>query len=82
MDSHLKLVDKTINSGNIILGGSFFPNDGALLILSCQDEIVVDDFVKNDPYYINGLVSNYEIKEIEMFSKIRVDELALYYKYR
>ncbi len=64
------------------MGGSFFPNDGACLIFTGLDELVVDGFVKKDPYYKKGLVKEYEIKEIEMHTKKRADELALYYKYR
>lgn len=62
--------------------GAFFPNDGACLIFQANDETVPDSFVKKDPYYKNKLVTDYEIKEIELIQKKRYDEIALYYKYR
>jgi uncharacterized protein YciI len=62
--------------------GSFFPNDGACIIFQASDETIPDSFVKKDPYYKNGLVKDYEIKELELTQKKRFDELAVYYKYR
>ena len=41
-----------------------------------------DILIKKDPYYKNGLVKEYDIKEIELISKKRMDEIAIYYKYR
>jgi hypothetical protein len=38
--------------------------------------------MKKDPYYKNGLVTEYEIKELQLTQKKRFDELAVYYKYR
>ena len=70
------------SQGHLVIGGTFFPNDGASFIFMAPDEIAVDMFVKKDPYYKKGLVTEYEIKEIEMHTKKRVDELSLYYKYR
>ena len=81
-NAHLKQIEKLEQSGVAIFGGSFFPNDGAILIFNCQDELPLDEFVKNDPYYKHGLITEYEIKELELHTKKRADELALYYKYR
>lgn len=78
----MNLIKKLEKNGVVLIGGSFFPNDGAFFIFCCQNEIVIDDFVKEDPYYVNGLVSDYEIKEIELFTEKEVKDLALYYKYR
>ena len=66
----------------IISIGSFFPNDGACLLFQAADETVPDEFIKKDPYYKYGLVSNYEIKEIELHQKKKFDEIAIYYKYK
>lgn len=81
-DEHLKLVENFESQGSVIIGGSFFPNDGACFIFTCPDELTVDSFVKKDPYFKKGLVLEYEIKEVELHTKKRADELALYYKYR
>lgn len=81
-DDHLKLVEQYENQGNIIIGGNFFPNDGACFFFTALDEISIDNFVKKDPYFKKGLITKYEIKEIELHTKKRADELALYYKYR
>ncbi len=82
IEAHLKLVESYETQGSLIIGGSFFPNDGATLFFQAQDETIPDSFIKSDPYYKNGLVKDYEIKEIEIVTKKKMDELALYYKYR
>jgi uncharacterized protein YciI len=88
-DDHQKLIQDYETTGNVILGGiilfnigSFFPSDGAIVIFQANDETVPDSFVKKDPYFKNGLVKDYEIKELELLQKKRFDEIALYYKYR
>ena len=52
------------------------------MFFRAQDETVLDKFVKKDPYYLNGLVDNYEIKEMDMVTRKKFDEIAVYYKYK
>jgi uncharacterized protein YciI len=60
--NHLKLAQSFVESGKLIAGGAFNPPNGAQLIFKSNKE-VVDDFIKKDPYVINKLVTNYDIKE-------------------
>jgi uncharacterized protein YciI len=76
------LVEDYEKQGSVLLGGSFFPNDGAILLFQAADETIPDSFVKKDPYFKNNLIKDYEIKEVEMITKKKMDEIALYYKYR
>lgn len=63
-DEHLTLAKKAYEKGHLILAGAFSdPPDGALLVFKASDKSVVEDFVKNDPYANNGLVTNWEIRE-------------------
>jgi hypothetical protein len=52
------------------------------MFFQAQDETVLDKFVKKDPYYLNGLVKDYEIKEMDMITRKKFDEIAIYYKYK
>jgi uncharacterized protein YciI len=76
------LVEQIEQQGNLVIGGSFFPNDGACFFFTSNDELAVDSFVKKDPYYKKGIVKEYEIKEIELHTKKTTDQLVQYYKYR
>jgi len=63
-DEHLNLANAANERGELILAGAFNnPYDKALLVFRVADKSVIEDFVKNDPYYKNGLVKKYEIRE-------------------
>lgn len=62
-DEHLRLANEASSRGELILGGAFSdPADQALLIFQVNDISVIEKFVKNDPYVINGLVMKWEIR--------------------
>lgn len=63
-EEHIKLAEESFNNGRLILAGAFSdPADSALLIFKAENKSVVEDFVKKDPYVINGLVIRWEIRE-------------------
>ena len=61
---HLKHITEYVEDGRCKLGGGWADNnvDGALIVFQCQDKSEIEDFVKCDPYYQNGLVTNYKIR--------------------
>ena len=62
-DAHLRLAQEAHRRGELLLGGAFSdPADRALLVFRAPDRTVVENFVRNDPYVINGLVSRWEIR--------------------
>ena len=62
-EDHLALARASQRRGELILGGAFSdPPDRALLVFKASDKTVVEDFVRNDPYVINGLVTRWEIR--------------------
>jgi hypothetical protein len=62
-DQHLRLAREAHARGEIVLAGAFAnPPDGAALIFHASDQSVVADFVRNDPYVINGLVKHWKIR--------------------
>jgi uncharacterized protein len=62
-DQHLRLAQEAHQRGELLLGGALTdPADGALLIFRAPDRSVVEAFVRNDPYVINGLVTHWEVR--------------------
>lgn len=62
-EEHLKLAMEANKRGEMILAGAFTePADRALLIFHVPDKSVVENFVSNDPYVKNGLITKWEIR--------------------
>lgn len=62
-EEHLKLAMEANRNGELVIAGAFSdPPDGALLVFKASDKSIVEDFVKNDPYVKNGLVTRWEIR--------------------
>lgn len=62
-DAHLGLAREAHARGELLLGGALAePVDGALLIFRAADAKPVEEFVRKDPYVLNGLVTRWEIR--------------------
>ncbi|MFZ4621731.1 MAG: YciI-like protein [Bacteroidota bacterium] len=62
-EEHLRLANEAALRGELVLGGAFTdPADRSMLIFTAAAPSTVEEFVKNDPYVINGLVVRYEIR--------------------
>ncbi|OGP73926.1 MAG: hypothetical protein A2V86_03650 [Deltaproteobacteria bacterium RBG_16_49_23] len=62
-DVHLRLAREANRRGELVLGGALSdPVDKALLVFRVLDKSVVEEFVRNDPYVKNGLVTRWEIR--------------------
>jgi uncharacterized protein YciI len=63
-DGHLRIANEAVEKGQLMLGGAFDnPVDGVALVFRTDDRSVVEDFVRNDPYVKNGLVTNWMIRD-------------------
>jgi uncharacterized protein YciI len=61
---HLSLAEKYHDKGLLLMGGALAdPADKAVLVFKCQEKSVVEDFVLQDPYVQNGLISSWVIRE-------------------
>ena len=50
--------------GALVLGGAFAnPVDGAVLLFIGEDARVAEDFARDDPYVVNGLVQRWHVRE-------------------
>lgn len=60
---HLALAEDARERGQLVLGGAFDdPVDGALLVFKGTDRSVAEDFARNDPYVLNGLVTHWRVR--------------------
>jgi uncharacterized protein YciI len=62
-DEHLKHAMAARERGEIIVAGALAdPVDRALLVFRAADISVVEEFARNDPYVLNGLVTRWEAR--------------------
>jgi uncharacterized protein YciI len=62
-EEHLRLVGEANRRGQLLLAGALGdPVDRALLVFRTQDRSIAEDFARNDPYVINGLVTRWEVQ--------------------
>jgi uncharacterized protein YciI len=62
-EKHLQLAREARQRGDLILAGALSdPPDKALLVFHVPEKSIVEDFARNDPYVINGVVKRWEIR--------------------
>ncbi len=62
-EEHLRLAWAAHDRGELLLGGALAdPADQAILVFRSLNRTIVEDFIRNDPYIANGLVSKWEIR--------------------
>lgn len=60
---HLRLAREAKERKELVLAGAFSdPADQALLIFHAVDASVAENFARNDPYVINGLVKKWRVR--------------------
>lgn len=61
---HLNLIKNYQESGKLQMAGAFDNSKlGAILIFKVEDTSEVEDFVKADPYYTQGLISSFSVNK-------------------
>ncbi len=61
---HLEHGRQALARGELVLGGAFAnPVDGAVLLFQGSSPEVAEKFAKTDPYVLNGLVTNWRVRE-------------------
>ena len=60
---HLRAAQAAHERGEIVLAGAFDdPVDRALLVFRVDSKTKAEDFARNDPYVVNGLVKKWEVR--------------------
>lgn len=61
---HLSHAWKAVERGELLLGGALAnPPDGAVLLFRAQSPDVVEQFARQDPYVLNGVVLSWRVRE-------------------
>jgi uncharacterized protein YciI len=61
-EEHLRLAREAHRRGELLLGGALSDPVGALLVFRAEERSVVEDFARNDPYVVGGLVTRWEVR--------------------
>jgi len=62
-EAHLSLAQSAQRLGFLIIAGAYDdPADGAALVFAADDIAVVEQFVRDDPYVREGLVTSWRIR--------------------
>jgi uncharacterized protein YciI len=63
-DAHLMLVEAARGRGELLLAGALAaPVDGAVLLFQGESADVAKQFAEADPYVVNGLVTDWRVRE-------------------
>src|SRR5262245_2852875 len=62
--AHLQYAREAVARGELLLGGALAnPVDGAVLLFRSTTAAIVEEFAKNDPYVVNGIVASWHVRE-------------------
>ena len=62
--AHLQYAKDAVGRGELVLAGALAkPIDGTVLLFKGASPAVAEDFAKNDPYVVNGLVTRWRVRE-------------------
>ena len=63
-EAHLGLAQAAHDRGELVLAGALAdPTDRAVLVFRTDDRAVVEEFARRDPYVVEGLVTNWSIRQ-------------------
>jgi uncharacterized protein YciI len=71
-DDHAAFIDKLTDEGFILLGGPLVDEGGAILVVHAADEHEVRETMKDDPWYVQGILNLESVKRWEIFIDNRV----------
>ena len=61
--SHLAYANEWHRRGDLILAGALAdPADSAVLVFKAEDKSAAEEFAKNDPYVLNGLIKEWDVR--------------------
>ena len=74
-DDHVVFIDRLVDEGFILMGGPLVDEagmpQGALLIVKAEHENEVREKLKNDPWFIRGILKLESVKRWQIFIDVR-----------
>lgn len=62
-NEHLDLAKAAFERGDLVMAGALDdPADEAVLVFRADDRAVAEEFAKNDPYVVNGLICEWTVR--------------------
>jgi uncharacterized protein len=62
--AHLAHARAAADRGDVVLGGAFaHPADGAVILFRGDSPSRAEEFARNDPYVVNGVVKRWYVRE-------------------
>lgn len=62
--AHLAHAERAREAGHLVLAGAFAnPADGALFVFRAENKSVAEEFARQDPYVLNGLITAWRVRD-------------------
>ena len=62
-EQHIAYANAAHARGELVMGGALAePADSAVLVFQGEDASVAEEFARNDPYVINGLITAWSVR--------------------
>lgn len=63
-EEHLSRAADALKQGFLVMGGALAdPPDKGVLVFRADDKAAVEEFARNDPYVINGVVTDWSVRQ-------------------
>src|SRR5919205_1872886 len=66
-DAHAEFIDRLVDDGTMVMGGSFADNSGSMILLEGVDAAEAAELVADDPFLHNGVFVLDSIREWTVF---------------
>jgi len=70
-DEHATFIDQLVADGFILMGGPLVDEGGSLLIVNAENESEVREKMKNDSWFMHGILKLESIKRWQIFIDVR-----------
>ena len=70
-DEHATFIDQLVADGFILMGGPLVDEGGSLLIVNAENESEVHEKMKNDPWFMHGILKLESVKRWQIFIDAR-----------
>jgi uncharacterized protein YciI len=71
-DEHVAFIDHLVEEGFIVLGGPLPDEGGAVLVVRADSEAEVRDRLRQDPWYMHGILALQSVRRWDIFIDRRV----------